>query len=212
MSGCGRCCSILPTRRPPPSCSGIALSIAQARRLRARLATALGEQIEVDGAIFAAFPSPARLLEARELPGVSAIKAERLRAVAAAAASGTLDRAHLRALSEEDALRELQRLPGIGPFFAQGILKRGAGVVDSISHDPVSLGALAALYGSEAQLEHVAEPWRPFRMWANVLLHVWASDAGGLRSRRDQAPPERIAGMSERQLRRKTGPRDAHAA
>jgi DNA-3-methyladenine glycosylase II len=157
---------------------GHRISMVQGRALRARLAAQLGEQIEIDGAIFPAFPSPARLLEAPELAGVPAVKAERLRAIARAACAGVLDRARLRSLTEEAALRELQELPGIGPFFAQGILKRGAGVVDAVSRDPISLDAVSGLYGEGVALERAAENWRPYRMWANVLLHVWARGEG----------------------------------
>ena len=64
---------------------GHRISIAQVRRLRARLAEALGTAISIDGAVFHAFPTPAQVLQADELPGVPEVKAGRLRAIARAA-------------------------------------------------------------------------------------------------------------------------------
>jgi DNA-3-methyladenine glycosylase II len=52
---------------------------------------------------------------------------------------------------------------------------RGCGMADELPvHDEVSPRAIAALYGREAidhvTLERMAEAWRPYRMWAIVLL------------------------------------------
>lgn len=137
---------------------GHRISIAQVRRLRARLAETLGTAITIDGATFHAFPTPAQVLEANELPGVPEAKAARLRAIAQAAQDGWLTRDRLRALPIEEALARLRTLPGVGPFFASGILFRGAGIVDEVAD-----GAAAF---------ERAERWAPFRMWAVVLLHV----------------------------------------
>jgi DNA-3-methyladenine glycosylase II len=98
--------------------------------------------------------------------------------VATAALEGTLDRARLRSLPEADALAELRTLPGIGEFFAQGILMRGAGLVDAVTDDDITPRAIQLLYGlrerpDRAAILRRAESWRPYRMWAVVLLNVW---------------------------------------
>ena len=153
-------------------------SIAQTRRIRARLSVDLGEEFSIDAERFHAFPSPQRLLQLDTGPGLNATKIERLHAVAQAALDGRLDRALLREREEADALARLQTLPGIGPFFAQGILHRGAGSSDGMTHDDMTREAFGAMYGlgdspSRDQVFAVAERHRPFRMWAVVLLHVW---------------------------------------
>ena len=85
---------------------GHRISIAQVRRLRGRLAEALGTAISIDGAVFHAFPTPAQVLEADELPGVPEVQAGRLRAIARAAEDGWLTRDRLRALPVDGALAQ----------------------------------------------------------------------------------------------------------
>jgi DNA-3-methyladenine glycosylase II len=109
---------------------------------------------------------------------VAPAKIERLHHVARAALEGTLARARLRSQLEPDALTQLRTLPGIGEFFAQGILMRGAGLVDAVTDDDITPRAIQLLYGlgerpDRAAVLKRAEAWRPYRMWAVVLLNVW---------------------------------------
>jgi DNA-3-methyladenine glycosylase II len=163
---------------------GQRISIAQARALRLRMAADSGDHIDVDGATLAAFPRPQQLLELSQVRSLPHEKLVRLHGIAAAALDGVLDRARLRALPALAALAELSALHGVGPFSSQGILVRGAGVVDEITDDPVTKQAVQRLYGLDhlpdqaAVLDH-AQAWRPFRMWALVLMHVWIRGEGG---------------------------------
>jgi DNA-3-methyladenine glycosylase II len=75
-------------------------------------------------------------------PGLPDKKLGRLRGIAQAAADGLLDRERLRALPVPEALEELQHLRGVGPFAAQGILHRGAGLVDEVTDDEVTREAV----------------------------------------------------------------------
>jgi DNA-3-methyladenine glycosylase II len=157
---------------------GHRITILQTRRIRQRMAEEFGSTIEVDGTAFHAFPDPQALLRVEAFPGVAPAKIERLHHVARAALAGTLDRARLRSLPEADALMQLRTLPGIGEFFAQGILMRGAGLVDAITEDDLTPRAIQLLYGladrpEPAAVRKRAEAWRPYRMWAAVLLNVW---------------------------------------
>ncbi len=168
---------------------GQRISIAQTRAIRARLAAEAGAPVRVGDTTLHAFPAPAELMRLDRIPGVSVEKFERLHGVARAALGGALDRERLRAMPVDDALRELQEIRGVGPFSAQGIVMRGAGVVDELTDDPVTPQAVQALLGlleppaREAVLS-MGEAWRPFRMWTLVLLHVWfRRDAGGPRRR-----------------------------
>ena len=157
---------------------GHRITILQTRRIRQRMAEEAGAAIEVAGATFTAFPDPPALLRLESFPGVAAVKIERLHQVARAALTGMLDRVRLRSLPELEALEQLRTLPGIGPFFAQGILMRGAGLVDAITDDDLTPRAIQLLYGltdrpDRAAVHQRAETWRPYRMWAAVLLNVW---------------------------------------
>jgi 3-methyladenine DNA glycosylase/8-oxoguanine DNA glycosylase len=162
-------------------------SIAQARATRARLGEEHGDRIEVDGATFHAFPRPQVLRKLRVARGLDAERLTRLRGIADAALDGTLDRKRLRRLSVERALAELRGLRGIGEFFAQGILFRGAGIVDDITNDEQLRLAVQRAYGMSAlpdpaAVELIAERWRPYRMWAEVLLVLQLFREGGRHS------------------------------
>jgi DNA-3-methyladenine glycosylase II len=157
---------------------GHRITILQTRRIRQRMAEEFGSTIEADGTAFHAFPDPQALLRVEAFPGVAPVKIERLHHVARAALAGTLDRARLRSLPEPDALMQLRTLPGIGEFFAQGILMRGAGLVDAVTEDDLTPRAIQLLYRladrpEPAAVRKRAEAWRPYRMWAAVLLNVW---------------------------------------
>jgi DNA-3-methyladenine glycosylase II len=164
---------------------GHRLSILQARRIRAQLAEALGDAIDAGGQMLHAFPQPQRLLEQEQLQHVAGAKVERLHAIARAATDGWLDRARLRSMSEEDALAKLETLPGIGPFFSQGILMRGAGLADSLPDDDLTTRAIRAACdlpesAGVAEVRERAEAWRPYRMWCCVMLHVWYRSQPGI--------------------------------
>ncbi len=162
---------------------GHRISMKQGRAIRARMAEELGTTFEVEGQAVAAFPQPERLLALKEFRGLNATKVERLHGVAEAALAGTLDRAHLRSLAPDEALAEIRTIDGVGPFFAAGILNRGAGLVDEVTDDELTRHAVQVAYG-ETDVRSVAERWRPYRMWAVVLLHVWLRREVGLPSRR----------------------------
>ncbi|MGB2939270.1 MAG: DNA-3-methyladenine glycosylase 2 family protein [Candidatus Dormiibacterota bacterium] len=157
---------------------GHRITIAQTRRIRAQMAAQLGARIAVGDQTFHAFPTPAKLLELDSFVGVAGPKIERLHAVAQAALEGGLARRHLLEMPEADALAYLKTLPGVGDFFAQGILSRGAGLTDFITDDDLTPRAVELAYAmghrpSRAEVLERAESWRPYRMWALVLLHVW---------------------------------------
>jgi len=156
---------------------------SQALRSRTRIAERLGTTFDLAGEPLAAFPAPA-ILGADEVPELPAVKGARLRAVATAALAGDLDADRLRALPPAEAYAELQRLPGIGPFYAMLVVVRATGASDVLPADePRVRAAVGHWYGlggaaTQAQLEEIAEGWRPFRTWASVLLRSAADRAG----------------------------------
>lgn len=160
---------------------GHRISIVQTRKIRAHMAQELGEAIEVEGQKFSAFPAPQQLLKLSSFQSLNDVKIERLHAVAQAAMDGWLTRSYLRGLEEQTALEKLQTLPGIGAFFSQGILQRGVGHKDGFSHDDLTYYAIQQSHHlsgrfDKAAAERIIEQWRPYRMWATVLTHVWARE------------------------------------
>jgi len=151
--------------------------IVQSAGLAARIRQQHGARRVVAGAELAAFPAPGVLRQvAGDLP-LPEVKQTRLRGIAEAALEGRLDGGRLRAMTAEEAVADVQELPGIGPFSAELVVVRGAGHPDRF---PLSEGRLLAtmveLYDlhddAPATLAAVAERWAPFRSWAAVLLRV----------------------------------------
>ncbi len=168
--------------------------ITQAARVKQQLAEQHGVTVELEGQQLCAFPAPQVLRELRRLDGVAERKLPWLRAVAEAALEGQLDGARLRSLEPDEALAELQNLPGIGPFGAELILIRGATDPDLFPTQERRLHEeVARAYGlhnpSLAALLKVAERWRPYRSWVGLLF----------RTRREEETSEIASG---RRLRR----------
>lgn len=167
---------------------GHRISMVQGRKLRERMAEEHGDKFTIDGQDFYAFPTPQKLLEITEFKGLNTTKIDRLHALADVALEGWLTRAALKKLPEDEALAKLETLPGVGPFFSQGILNRGVGGADGFTHDDLTYHAIALRYGlgknpnKDAVLK-VAEQWRPYRMWAVVLHHVWLRESDNLPKR-----------------------------
>jgi DNA-3-methyladenine glycosylase II len=163
---------------------GHRMSIAQTRSVRARLSAEHGDAIVVGDQEFHAFPRPQVLLDLDRFGPIFGEKMDRLHGIAEAALAGRLDRARLRDTPYTDVSADLLTLRGVGPFIAQGILIRGAGLSDELSDDEVTAQAVQYAYElpappNRAALEKLAEPWRPYRAWAMVLLHMWLRREGG---------------------------------
>ena len=147
---------------------GHRIRMTQAATIMRRLAEELGER--------GAFPAPARLIElSAPQPGMTEQKVEQLRTLAAAALDGRLGRDRLRGMEPDEAIEDLQDLPGIGPFSAELILIRGVGAPDALPHhEPRLLRAARDVYGlpDDADVAPVAEAWRPYRSWVSLLLRL----------------------------------------
>lgn len=187
----GRLQRLAPGLRPPLFYSpyeAAAWAVLSARRpatqmaqVRQALSEAHGARLELAGQSLAAFPTPERLLTVGEFPGLSTEKIKRLHGVARAALAGSLDADRLKAAGPEEALAAVRQLTGIGPFYGELIVVRGTGFADVLPrHEPKALELIRQLYGLEstptvAQVDALAEPWRPFRTWATVLIRAAAS-------------------------------------
>jgi DNA-3-methyladenine glycosylase II len=173
---------------------GQRISMTQTRRIKDRLAAMAGDPVAVETGgeqrTLRPFPRPQAVAELVDVPGLAAVKVERLRGLARAALDGRLDTERLRAFPVEEALAALRTLPGIGEWTASGVLARGCGAADMVTlPDRISRDAVRHFYGlaelpdDEAWLE-IAEAWRPYRMWATVLLHLaWRREQPGVSGR-----------------------------
>jgi DNA-3-methyladenine glycosylase II len=153
---------------------------AQAAATRAGLAQRLGATFDLAGQTLHAFPRPERLLEITAGPGLPDVKVERLHALARAALDGRLDVARLQAMDPDDAMTDLQQLAGIGPFWSALLVVRATGLADVLpTSEPRLLHAVQNAYNlpdapDAPALTTLAEPWRPRRTWACVLLRYAA--------------------------------------
>jgi DNA-3-methyladenine glycosylase II len=115
---------------------------------------------------------------------------ERLHGVARAALAGRLEPGYLAGLDTGTAMAELQAIRGLGRTFAGLVYLRSSGVTDALTlSEPRLPSYLQHYYQLEeppdaAAIERVAEPWRPFRTWAGVLIRV-----AGDRDRLPSGPP-----------------------
>ena len=165
---------------------------SQATALRRRLAEALGQPFQLAGRTEHAFPLPDRLLGLDSFPGLEPQRAGRLRGVAERALAGDLDAERLAAMDTDEALAGLRTIPGLGPFYAGLVQFRSTGVSDALPlGEPRLLQCLRHYYGlaevpDDQTVRRIAEPWRPFRMWASVLIRA-SGDRDGV------PPPARPA-------------------
>ncbi len=72
-------------------------------------------------------------------------------------------------------------------------MHRGAGVVDELTNDDLTQYAVQKAYGlpqlpDPEQMLEITTAWKPYRMWAEVLLHVWLRREVGLPPKRTFKP------------------------
>jgi DNA-3-methyladenine glycosylase II len=156
---------------------GARIAIRQAARVKSAMAQSIGTEVTIHGQALHAFPAPGRLATLDDFPGLFGRKAEYLRGIAAAAIDGRLDSTMLRALSEDEALARLERIPGIGPFSAELVLLRAVGVRDRAPVTESRLPrAIKLVYGrpepTRDELTALTEGWRPFRTWVTLLVRT----------------------------------------
>jgi DNA-3-methyladenine glycosylase II len=159
---------------------------AQATVVRSRISRDFGTAFERHGETTYAFPTPEQLLSMREVQGLDETRIGRLHAIADAELNDRLTPGRLLALETDEALAELQTLPGIGPTYSMLILLRSTGTTDTLTgFEPRIASYIARLYNlghdpaTPEEILEIAEHWRPFRTWTSVLTRV-AGEALGL--------------------------------
>ena len=151
---------------------GQQVSVRAATTLAGRLVARFGRPFELAGdRLTHLFPLAEHLASADIAAiGVPAARAAAIRRFASAVASGEV---RLDGAMETDAFcQRLTGLPGIGPWTAQYIALRALGDPDAFPS--ADLGLLRATgMKTAAELARRAEPWRPWRAYAALLL--WTS-------------------------------------
>jgi DNA-3-methyladenine glycosylase II len=129
-------------------------------------------------------PTPQQILaddpeELRAAAGLSRAKVGFLRSLAAHATSGELELDRLDALHDEEVISELVAVKGIGLWSAQMFLMFHLERPDVLPIGDLGIRrAMERAYGLPelplpAQMEEIAEPWRPYRTLASRYL--WRS-------------------------------------
>jgi DNA-3-methyladenine glycosylase II len=139
------------------------------------------------------FPRPADLVdcsdEALRSLGLSRRKAETVRRVAEAFASGQLSSQRLHRGSDDAVIEALTGLKGIGVWTAHMIMMTSLGRPDVLPVGDYGIRKGArAIYGLDdlpgpAELESIAESWRPYRSVASWYLWRAADEAGRMKIR-----------------------------
>ncbi|HTL26744.1 MAG TPA: DNA-3-methyladenine glycosylase 2 [Burkholderiales bacterium] len=154
---------------------GQQVSVAAARTIVGRLATAFGDAIDTPFATLRTiFPAPERIADATQGSvarlGMPGSRARTLIALARAVADGTLVLAPNADV--ESTLERLRALAGVGEWTAQYIAMRALAWPDAFPH--TDLGVMKALRETDPRrVLEVGEGWRPWRAYA--VMHLWQS-------------------------------------
>lgn len=178
---------VKPLRRPTdPGASGTA------GYFRTLVTSIVGQQISLAAAEsimrrieahFGGSPAPAQIRDAvhedlRGL-GLSNSKAAYLKDLAAHVLDGRLDLEHVATLPDDEVMRELVAVKGIGPWTAEMFLMFSLRRPDVFSYGDVGLvNAMTRLYRlrkpvPKARLERIVRRWAPYRTLA--ARYLWAS-------------------------------------
>jgi DNA-3-methyladenine glycosylase II len=162
------------------------ISMHQGQGIKDRMCRELGASIDIHGHRLFCFPAPEALVQLKSHKGLFGRKVEYLNALGQAALRGDLDTETLRAMPRDESLASLKRLKGIGEFGSQLVRLRALSAVDELpTAEPRLLGAIRTEYGLAhepdlAQLEELAEKWRPYRMWVAVCLRRTLTGGAGM--------------------------------
>jgi len=124
--------------------------------------------------------TPSRLdrasLEEVQSCGMSFRKAEYVKGIAAACANGGLDLDGLRSLSDDEVVKALVSLKGIGPWTAEMMLIFSLGRKDVVSWGDLAIRrGMISLYGLESldrqEFDRFREKYRPYGSVAS--LYIW---------------------------------------
>jgi DNA-3-methyladenine glycosylase II len=108
--------------------------------------------------------------------GLSWQKVSYVKDLAGRVASGQLDLAHIAGMGDEEVIKELVAVKGIGRWTAEMFLIFSLARPDVLAVDDYGIqAAMKRLYGLETLpkppvMREIAEPWRPYRSYASLYL------------------------------------------
>jgi AraC family transcriptional regulator, regulatory protein of adaptative response / DNA-3-methyladenine glycosylase II len=119
-------------------------------------------------------PAPARIAKASiddiARHGIVAARAKSIIALARAEESGAIGLDGGAHHNPDDAIRQLAKLPGIGPWTAHYIAMRALRWPDAFPKEDIAVrNNLGGVTAKEA--DALSQPWRPWRSYA--VMHVW---------------------------------------
>ncbi len=166
-------------RRAEPPFHSLCVSVINQQLSQKAAATIAGRVAEAAGGALFLPEAVARVSEKRlRAAGLSANKADFLRALAAAAQRGELEAAELRKLGDGEIVRRLTTIRGVGIWTAEMFLMFALRRPDVVSPGDAGLRRAAFLHygkgkGGEEVLINAAKKWIPFRTVG--CLHLWRS-------------------------------------
>jgi DNA-3-methyladenine glycosylase II len=149
---------------------GQQISVIAATAIFARLTERFGGRVPEPGQLAAVDPGTLRAL------GLSRRKAATVLDLAQRFDDGRLSEAELRELPDDEAIRRLTEVKGIGPWTVQGALLIALRRPDVIRTDDLALRhAIQTRYRLDhvptaAEVDDLARRWRPYRSIASSLL------------------------------------------
>lgn len=153
---------------------GQQLSVRAAAAIHGRLVERFGGRVPTPEEILAQDPD-----ELRSAVGLSRAKTVFLRSLAEHITSGVLDLDRLPELSDDEVIAAVTAVKGIGAWTAQVFLIFQLGRPDVLAAGDLGIRrAVERAYQlpdlpSTAELEAIAQPWRPQR--TRACLHLWHS-------------------------------------
>ena len=167
---------------------GQQISSHVARMLRTLFIETYGPYWQDDGTTYYAFPDPETIaaagVEGLRSIKISARKAEYISGIATRVASGELDLEGLREWPDEEIVRLLTGIRGVGPWTAQWLLIRSLGRTDGFPHGDLALQRAMGLLlkrgnplGPEEALDY-SRRWMPYRSY--VTAYLFAAARSGL--------------------------------
>ena len=151
-----------------------------ARIMRNSLVENYGLALKESGVIYHIFPRPETLVEAglEDLYSIklSKRKAQYLFDIAASLTSQERELDSLRSLPDEEAVRTLTEIRGVGPWTAHWLLIRGLGRPDAFPHGDLALRrTMGRLFNNESLFQpeealNYSYRWSPFRSYVTTYL------------------------------------------
>jgi DNA-3-methyladenine glycosylase II len=159
------------------------ISLKVANSLENRIIKKFGEALDLEGAVYFAYPTPQRLayvsIEEFRQCGLSFRKGEYIKGASTLIAEGKLNLEELKNYeSSEQIIRELDKIRGIGVWTAELTMLRGMQRLEALPADDLGLRRVISRYYrdgkaiSSAEARQIAESWGEWKGLAAYYLVV----------------------------------------